>query len=282
VDFSALVPRHFVGPDLAGLIEATTLEVDDAELLAKGLGPDGLVGGELGGPVAVGVVFGVVDLYGGLDPLLRCEGIEVRTGGRFGNGGSFRCFFDFGFGDELFFMLMDVLMFLLLPLLLLLLSGGRSSGGSRRGIRSKLLSLSNLLRIAGLLCRISLRLIGRDSMVMLLGLGRLSYDLNSGCRADLFIFAGYESRGSSGSFFLGNKRRGLVAVKKKNCQIKFIAAKRGGNGRAYTPLFAAGVDSEGELRWKCARPRNMVTKTTAAKSTALFDLGTAIFWRSDD
>lgn len=230
MDFSALVPRHFVGPDLAGLIEATTLEVDDAELLAEGLGPDGLVGGKLGGPVAVGVVFGVVDLYGGLDPLLRCESIEVRTGGRFGNGGSFRCFFDFGFGDELFFMLMDVLMFvlLLLLLLLLLLSDGRSSGGSRRGIRSKLLSLSNLLRIAGLLRRISLRLIGRDSMMMLLGLRRLSYDLNSGCRADLFIFAGYESRGSSGGFFLGNKRRGLVAVKKNNCQIKFIAAKRGG------------------------------------------------------
>jgi hypothetical protein len=221
MDFSALVPRHFVGPELAGLIEATALEVDDAELLAEGLGPDGLVGGKLGGPVAVGVVFGVIDLYGRLDPLVGCEGVEVRTSGRLGNGGSFRCFLDFGFGDELFFTLGVMLMFVivrflvlvLVIMLLLRLSGGRSnSSGSRRGIRSLLLSLSNLLRIAGLLRRISLRLVRRNSMVMLLRLRRLSYDLNSGCRADLFIFAGYESRGGSGGFFLRDKRRGLVAV----------------------------------------------------------------------
>lgn len=231
MDFSALIPRHFVGPDLAGLVEATALEVDDAQLLAEGLIPNGLVGGKLGGPVAVGVVFGFVDLYGGLDPLLGCEGIEVRTGGRFGNGGSFRCFLDFGFGDELFlilvvmfmfvvvrflmFVLVVVLVLVVMLLLLLRLSGGRSSSSrSRRSIGSLLLSLSNLLGVARLLRRISLRLIGRNSMVMPLRLWRLSYDLNSGCRANLFIFAGYESRGSSGGFFLGDKRRGFVAVQK--------------------------------------------------------------------
>lgn len=239
MDFSALVPRHFVGPDLAGLVEATALEVDDAQLLAEGLVPNGLVGGKLGGPVAVGVVFRLVDLYGGLDPLLGCEGIEIRTGGRFGNGGSFRCFLDFGFGDELFLILVVMFMFVVvlflvlvlvvMLLLLLRLSGGRgSSSGSRGSIRSLLLSLSNLLGVARLLRRISLRLVGRNSMVMLLRLWRLSYDLNSGCRADLFIFAGYESRGSSGGFFLGDKRRGLVAVQRDNCQIKFIAAKKRG------------------------------------------------------
>jgi hypothetical protein len=47
VDLSALVPSHFVRPEITRLIETTTLEIDNAELLAQGLIPDRLVGGEL-------------------------------------------------------------------------------------------------------------------------------------------------------------------------------------------------------------------------------------------
>ena len=89
MDLLALVPSHLVRPDLARLIERTTLEINNAELLAEGLVPDGLVGGELGGPVAVGEVFGLVDLYGGLDPFVGCEGVEVELRGEFGNRGRF-------------------------------------------------------------------------------------------------------------------------------------------------------------------------------------------------
>lgn len=56
-------------------------------------------------------------------------------------------------------------------------------------------------------------------------------------------------------------------------QIEFRKAQKR-RRKTYIPEVAVSL---GVFRWKCAKPRKIVIKTTAAKTTALFDLGTVIF-----
>lgn len=58
VNLGAAVPAHQIGgKDLAGLVEGSVVEINDAQVLAKGLGPLG-VGGQLEGERAKGRVHG--------------------------------------------------------------------------------------------------------------------------------------------------------------------------------------------------------------------------------
>jgi hypothetical protein len=228
VDLLALVPSHLVRPDLARLIETTTLEINNAELLAEGLVPDGLVGGELGGPVAVGVIFGIVDLYSGTDPFLGGKGIKVGLGGReIGQRGGFGEFI--GCRERVF------------------LGDGRRSRSRSVGCFGR----SELFGVAGSLLRIDVGLLGGDLMLMfvfmfvlmlvvlvlvlvvMLSLGRrcwLNFDdfgdsLDSGCTANSFVYSGDKSRVRSSGFFLGDERRRLVAVGNK-CQIELVNVRK--------------------------------------------------------
>lgn len=58
VDFGRAVPAHeFGGKDLAGLVERPVVEIDDAEILSKKIGPLG-VRRQLEGESALGRVLG--------------------------------------------------------------------------------------------------------------------------------------------------------------------------------------------------------------------------------
>jgi hypothetical protein len=223
VNVLALAPCHLVRPELARLIERTALEINDAKLLAEGLVPDGLVGGEFGGKVAaVGAVLRIVDLYGGLDPFFGSEGIEVQFGGEVGNrgcfgelvgcrssvllggqSGSFGCcgcggglgklFFIGGSLSGIFVGVDLMFMCMLVVVVVLLFSSGR-----RRG-----LNLDDL----------------DDGLSRLLSSRLLSSGLlSSGLRgsrllcANSFVDRRNKSGFRSSSFFLGDERRRLVAV----------------------------------------------------------------------
>lgn len=167
--------------------------------------------------MAVGVVFRIVDLYGGANPFFGGKGIKVEFGGNgFGQGGSFGEFI--GCSERLF------------------LVGGRRSRNRSWGVGC--FGGSELFRVAGSLFRIEIGLLGSDFVFMFMlvvvvvlglsvgrgGRGRcwcwLNLDdfgdgLDSGCTANSFVYSGNESRGHSGGFFLGDERRRLVAVGKQ-------------------------------------------------------------------
>jgi hypothetical protein len=114
---------------------------------------------------------------------------------------------------------------------------------------------------------------------VLLGLWGFYHGRDNRCRSDFFILAGDVSRDCSGDFFLGNGGSGLVAAEEKGSELSSERAEEemGIKVLAYTPLLTVVDVSMGDFRWKCARPRKMVMKTTAAKTTALLDRGTVIF-----